>query len=60
MSNLKRQAFELSKLGRKGDSELVHVTPDELRFLKEIGSGTINPSTGLYEFYTENLSLIHI
>jgi len=51
---LKRQAFELSKLGRKGDSELVHVTPDELRFLKEIGSGTVNPSTGLYEFYTEN------
>ena len=53
-NNLQRQASELSKLGRKGDSELVHVTPDELRFLKEIGSGTINPSTGLYEFYTED------
>ena len=50
-NNVKRQAYELSKLGRKGDSELVHVTPDELNFLQQIGSGTINPDTGLYEFF---------
>ena len=51
MSDMKQYAQHLSNKGRYGDSELVHVTPDELSLLKNIGAGTINPDTGLYEFY---------
>jgi len=51
MSDMKQYAQHLSSKGRYGDSELVHVTPDELSLLKNIGAGTINPDTGLYEFY---------
>lgn len=42
----------LQKLGRKGDKILAHITPKEAKKLKEEGgSGTINPKTGLPEFY---------
>lgn len=42
----------LSKMGRKGDKILAHITPKEAKKLKaEGGSGTINPKTGLPEFY---------
>lgn len=41
----------LKNLGRGGDTELVHVNPEEKRMLKKMGgSGTINPKTGLKEF----------
>lgn len=40
--------------GRNGDSMLAHVTPEEVRFLKARGgAGTVNPETGLYEFYDD-------
>lgn len=51
-SDLKKIAQTLAKKGRGGDSMLVHITPKEAGMLKEAGgSGTINPDTGLMEFY---------
>ncbi len=38
--------------GRNGDTMLAHITPEEARFLRARGgSGTINPQTGLPEFW---------
>lgn len=40
--------------GRGGDSDIVHVNPQEEMLLHSMGgSGTINPRTGLREFYTD-------
>jgi hypothetical protein len=51
-SDLKKIASDLAKKGRGGDSMLAHITPKEARMLKSAGgSGTINPDTGLLEFY---------
>ena len=42
----------LAAEGRRGDSELAHVTPEEKALLKSRGgAGTINPKTGLKEFH---------
>ena len=42
----------LRKKGRGKDSVLAHITPKEAALLKARGgSGTINPDTGLPEFY---------
>lgn len=42
----------LAKHGRYGDTMLAHITPEEARMLKAHGgSGTINPTTGLPEFF---------
>jgi len=50
-SNLKETAQDLSEKGRHGDTEVVHVNPQEVEMLKKMGgSGTINPETGLREF----------
>ena len=39
-------------MGRYGDTEVVHVNPQEVEMLKKMGgSGTINPETGLREFF---------
>jgi hypothetical protein len=41
---------KVAKLGRFGDTQLAHVTPEEAELLKLLGgSGTINPYTGLRE-----------
>jgi len=51
-SDLKQIAKQLAGKGRGGDSMLVHITPKEAVMLKEAGgAGTINPDTGLMEFY---------
>ena len=51
-SDLKQIAKQLAQKGRGGDSMLVHITPREASMLKDAGgSGTINPDTGLMEFY---------
>ena len=43
----------LASLGRNGDTMLAHVTPAEMRMLKaKGGAGTINPRTGLPEFFS--------
>jgi hypothetical protein len=49
--NAKTISQELSKMGRGGDTMLAHITPEEMRMLRNRGgSGTINPDTGLPEF----------
>lgn len=51
-SDLKQIAKQLAGKGRGGDSMLVHITPREASMLKDAGgAGTINPDTGLMEFY---------
>lgn len=46
----------LASKGRNGDSILAHITPSEARLLKAMGgSGTINPQTGLPEFFLKKL-----
>jgi hypothetical protein len=42
----------LASKGRKGDTMLAHITPQEAALLKSRGgAGTMNPDTGLPEFY---------
>lgn len=46
----------LASKGRNGDSILAHITPSEAKLLKSMGgSGTINPQTGLPEFFLKKL-----
>lgn len=43
--------------GRYGDTMLAHITPSEARLLKTRGgSGTINPETGLPEFFVKKIA----
>lgn len=49
-------ASYLAAQGRNGDTMLAHITPEEARLLKARGgSGTINPATGLPEFFIKKL-----
>lgn len=42
--------------GRYGDTMLAHITPKEARMLKRAGgSGTINPKTGLPEYFLDDI-----
>lgn len=51
-SDFRKIAKDLAKKGRGGDSMLAHITPKEAQMLKSAGgAGTINPDTGLLEFY---------
>lgn len=47
---MRAMAQALSDMGRFGDTQLVHVTPEEVDLLKKVGNGTRNPATGLLEF----------
>ena len=48
----KEMAEMLRRMGRRGDTMLAHITPEEADMLAEMGgSGTINPDTGLPEFF---------
>lgn len=50
--NVREIASQLAKMGRNGDTMLAHITPAEARMLRRRGgSGTINPDTGLPEFF---------
>lgn len=43
---------QVASKGRNGDTMLAHITPEEASLLKRRGgSGTINPETGLYEYW---------
>ena len=45
-------AQELASKGRGGDTMLAHINPEEAGILKALGgSGTINPETGLPEYF---------
>jgi len=51
MGDAKAMAEMLRRMGRRGDTMLAHITPEEAEMLMEAGgSGTINPMTGLPEF----------
>jgi hypothetical protein len=51
-SDLRSIAKMLADRGRGGDTLLAHITPKEVGLLKEAGgAGTVNPDTGLLEFY---------
>ena len=46
----------LAAQGRNGDKMLAHITPEEAQFLRQRGgSGTINPVTGLPEFFLKKV-----
>lgn len=50
-------AAGVAKMGRNGDRMLAHITPSEARMLRRRGgSGTINPVTGLPEFFLKGLA----
>ena len=52
MAGLKSLAQELQSKGRYGDTMLAHINPQEAGILKALGgSGTINPHTGLPEYW---------
>lgn len=53
MPNLfNNQYANLASMGRYGDTMLAHINPQEAGLLKSMGgAGTINPQTGLPEFY---------
>jgi len=53
MAGLKTLAKELQSKGRYGDTVLAHINPQEAGILKALGgSGTINPDTGLPEYFS--------
>lgn len=44
----------LAQLGRRGDTMVAHISPQEAAILKMLGgSGSINPATGLPEFWDD-------
>jgi len=52
MAGLKSLAQELQSKGRYGDTMLAHINPYEAGILQGLGgSGTINPDTGLPEYF---------
>ena len=52
IAELKPVAKAIANYGRNGDTMLAHITPAEARMLRRKGgSGTINPKTGLPEFF---------
>lgn len=52
LASLRPIAQELQNYGRNGDTMLAHITPSEARMLQRLGgSGTINPVTGLREYF---------
>lgn len=57
MAGLKTLAKELQSKGRNGDTILAHINPQEAGILKALGgSGTINPDTGLPEYFLKKIT----
>ena len=51
MGDARSMAETLRRMGRRGDTMLAHITPEEADMLMQAGgSGTTNPMTGLPEF----------
>jgi len=56
LATLKPIAAAMAQMGRNGDTMLAHITPAEARMLRARGgSGTINPYTGLPEFFFKSI-----
>lgn len=52
---------ELAKYGRNGDTMMAHINPQEAQMLKMMGgAGTINPQTGLPEYFSLKKTLKRI
>jgi hypothetical protein len=52
MPNINKQYKNLASKGRYGDTMLAHINPQEAGLLRSMGgAGTINPRTGLPEFF---------
>ena len=51
-NNYKEEANKLTRLGRYGDSQLVHMSPLEIAMLSRLNPPTRNPKTGLPEFFS--------
>lgn len=52
IAELKPVSKAIANYGRNGDTMLAHITPAEARMLRRKGgSGTINPKTGMPEFF---------
>jgi hypothetical protein len=50
-------ASYLASQGRRGDSMLAHITPEEAQLLtRRGGAGTINPNTGMPEFFLKQVA----
>lgn len=51
----KKYMRKAQKKGRRGDTLLAHINPEEAALLKSLGgAGTRNPETGLLEFYADS------
>lgn len=50
-ASMKQQARRLAQQGRKGDTELVHMSKDEIKHMTAMGTMTTNPKTGLKEAF---------
>jgi len=51
-AQMQKIAQHMSSMGRNGDTQLIHVMPEEVALLEAIGgSGSVNPHTGLKEFF---------
>jgi hypothetical protein len=56
IASLNPLADAIAKQGRYGDTTLAHVSPREIEMLKQMGgSGTINPMTGMPEFFIKKI-----
>jgi hypothetical protein len=56
LASLNPIAAEMARAGRYGDTMLAHISPREASVLRRMGgSGTINPQTGLPEFFLKKL-----
>ncbi len=50
-------AAYLASQGRRGDTMLAHITPEEAQLLRSRGgAGTINPNTGMPEFFLKKIA----
>jgi len=56
LASLNPIAAGMARAGRYGDTMLAHISPREAAMLRQMGgSGTINPQTGLPEFFLKKL-----
>jgi hypothetical protein len=56
IASLNPMAREMAEAGRYGDTMLAHISPVEAQILRRYGgSGTINPMTGMPEFFLKKM-----
>ena len=61
MKDMDKMLEEIASQGRYGDTMLAHINPQEAEILKALGgSGTVNPKTGLPEFWSLSVGPVSI